>query len=84
MVTEEFVERAKNIVMTLFKDQKIFHVRLEELDFDYDNDLYIITISYERLEGSEEFITPVRIYKQLTLEEEGTRLLRIKEIGSVT
>jgi len=82
MITEEFVERAKELVMTLFKDQKIFHMRLEELDFDYDNDLYIITISYERLEGAEEFITPVRIYKQLTLEENGTRLLRIREIGS--
>ncbi len=82
MITEEFVERAKNIVMTLFKDQEIFRVRLEELDFDYDNDRYVITISYERLEGEEEFITSVRIYKQLTLEEEGTRLLSIKEVGS--
>ena len=82
MITEEFVERAKNIVVTLFKDQEIFHVRLEELDFDYDNDRYVITISYERLEGEEEFIAPVRIYKRLTLEEEGTRLLSIKEVGS--
>lgn len=81
MITEEFVERAKSIVMTLFKDQEIFRMRLEELDFDYDNDRYVITISYERLEGEEEFITPVRIYKQLTLEEEGTRLLSIKEVG---
>lgn len=82
MITEEFVERAKNIVMTLFKDQEIFRMRLEGLDFDYDNDRYVITISYERLEGLEEFIAPVRIYKQLTLEEEGTRLLSIKEVNS--
>ena len=83
MNAEQAVQKARDLVVTFFQDQGISRVGLEELDFDYDDDQWTITIGYERnWNDASQFGELIRIYKQLTLNKFG-ELVSIRNIDSL-
>lgn len=83
MNAEQAIQTARNLVVTFFQDQGISRVGLEELNFDYEEDQWIITIGYERnWNDASQFGELIRVYKQLTLDESG-ELIRIRNIDSL-
>ena len=53
------------------------------MNFDYEEDQWIITIGYERnWNDASQFGELIRVYKQLTLDESG-ELIRIRNIDSL-
>ncbi len=83
MNAEQAVNRARELVVTFFQDQGISRVGLEELDFDYNENEWTVTIGYERnWNNASDFGDQIRVYKRLTLTTDG-RLLSIKEVDSL-
>ena len=83
MNAEQAIQKARDLVVTFFQDQGISRVGLEELNFDYEEDQWTITIGYERnWNDASQFGELIRVYKQLTLDESG-ELIRIRNIDSL-
>ena len=83
MKAEQVVQKARELVVTFFQDQGISQVGLEELDFDYNENLWTVTIGYERnWNDASQFGKSYRIYKQLTLDSDGD-LISIRNIDEL-
>ena len=83
MNAEQAVQKARDLVVTFFQDQGISRVGLEELDFDYNEDQWTITIGYERnWNDASQFGELIRVYKQLTLDKYG-ELVSIRNLDSL-
>lgn len=83
MNAEQAVQKARDLVVTFFQDQGISRVGLEELNFDYEEDQWLITIGYERnWNDASQFGELIRVYKQLTLDKFG-ELISIRNIDSL-
>ena len=83
MKAEQVVQKARELVVTFFQDQGISHVGLEELDFDYNENQWTVTIGYERnWNDASQFGESYRIYKQLTLDSDGD-LISIRNIDEL-
>lgn len=48
MVATEAVQAAKEYILALFRDEKIAHVGLEELEFRVEDAMWKVTIGFQR------------------------------------
>jgi len=83
---KEAVSHAKRYVSELFSEENIAEVALEEVDYDYDEAEWRITIGFTRpwasprTRGHIGFELPSnRAYKQVRMNDDGTRVLSVKD-----
>ncbi len=86
MDAKEAVSHAKRYVSELFADENIAEVALEEIDYDYEEDEWKVTIGFTRpwaspkASGHIGFELPSnRAYKQVRLNEDGSRVLSVRD-----
>ena len=80
MVATEAVQAAKEHILELFKDEKIARIGLEELEFKIEDDMWEITIGFQRLWQSDSparlgniLVPPAhRTYKTVCIRDDGT------------
>ena len=86
MDAKEAVSYAKRYVSELFSEENIAEVALEELDYDYDEDEWKVTIGFTRpwaspkTSGHIGFELPSnRAYKQVRMSEDGSKVLSVRD-----
>ena len=83
MVATEAVQAAKDYILELFQDEKIARVGLEELEFRATDEMWEVTIGFERLWHSDSPARlgtvllapptkPHRTYKTVCVRDDGT------------
>ena len=86
MDAREAVSYAKRYVSELFAEENIAEVALEEIDYDYDEEEWKVTIGFTRpwaspkTSGHIGFELPTnRAYKQVRMSEDGSKVLSVKD-----
>lgn len=80
MNAEQIVQMAREFVVKFFQDQGISRVGLEELNYDYDENLWTVTVGYERnWNDASNFGEVDRVCKVLTLTNDG-QLIGIQSV----
>lgn len=84
MNAEQVVQKARDLVVTFFQDQGISRVGLEELDFNYNENQWTVTIGYERnWNEASHFGEQNRVYKELILDKDGQLVgIRNRDVNS--
>ena len=87
MVAREAVQKAKNYILHLFKDEGIDRLGLEELEFRVEDAIWEVTIGFRRHWNSSppppQFILPSspredRIYKTVRIRDDDGRVIAVK------
>lgn len=86
MDAREAVSYAKRYVSELFAEENIGEVALEEIDYDYEEDEWKVTIGFTRpwaspkTSGHIGFELPAnRAYKQVRMNEDGSKVLSVRD-----
>ena len=84
MNAEQVVQKARDLVVTFFQDQGISRVGLEELDFNYNENQWTVTIGYEQnWNDASQFGEQNRVYKELILDKDGQLVgIRNRDVNS--
>jgi hypothetical protein len=86
MDVKEAVKRAKEIISTVFEDESVENIGLEEVDYDIGNKQWHVTIGFSRpwdesLSGQIALLTgskKQRTYKVVSLQDDQTNRYSIK------
>lgn len=84
MNATEAIRKAKQHILDIFREEDISQIGLEEVDFDHDDDVWNITIGFQR--PWEKIAKPLvlgepvprRTYKAVRLRDADGRLLSIR------
>ncbi|MDE0673050.1 MAG: hypothetical protein OXH72_15050 [Caldilineaceae bacterium] len=80
MKAEDVVQRARFLIDLFFNDQGISHIHLEELEFNTDDNEWMVTVSYVREGDEANDYVDERINKRLTLTDADGHLVRIEGV----
>jgi len=78
MLVKEAVEKAKEYVKSLFAEEGIGDVGLEEVDFDEKVGVWAVTIGFTRAWDRSGPLRPQRAFKVVTISDADAKVLSVK------